>query len=329
MGDIIHTLPALTDAVNYDPTIQFDWVVEKSFQEIPLWHKAVKQVIPAEIRSWRKKPLQLPCEKSFKNFIKQIRSKKYDLIIDAQGLVKSAWITKVAKGQSVGFNIKTAREHLAGLFYNKTYPTDWSLHAVSRMRNLFADSLGYSYQAMPLDYGICQEQLPQSQKQDYIVFLHGTTWPTKHWPESYWKQLAEKLSPNISNILLPWGNEKEKQSAENIARVADNIEVLPKMDLTHLSGILRNAKLIYAVDTGLGHIAAALETPTISLFGATDLNLTGAYGKNQYHLDAQFSCAPCLKRVCTHPDYKPDMPPCYQTINPDIAYQKGKVILGV
>ena len=304
MGDIIHTLPALTDAVKHNPLIQFDWVVEKAFEEIPAWHTGVNQVIPMQFRQWRKRPIQTLKSQSFKAFIKQIRAKKYDLIIDAQGLLKSAWITKIAKGKRVGFDYKTARESLASIFYHQTYATDWEQHAVVRMRNLFADALGYTYEAESVDYGICTSKLTQPAYPKYMVFLHGTTWLTKHWPEQYWITLADKFTDLGYKILLPWGNEEELERAERIAENKPHVEVLPKLDLVTLAGILAHASLVYAVDTGLGHMAAALHVPTVSLFGATDPKLTGTYGQHQVHLSAEFPCAPCFQRTCSHPAYE-------------------------
>jgi len=329
MGDVIHTLPALTDAIIYDSSIQFDWVVEKSFQEIPLWHKAVNKVIPISLRQWRKQPFSVKTRTEFKAFIKQLRQEKYDLIIDAQGLIKSAWITVFAKGKRCGYDYQSARESLASIFYQKKASVTWEQHAVKRTRCLFADLLGYQYNDKLPDYGIDKTKLTKTSYQDYIVFLHGTTWPTKHWPEQYWIALARKLQSHSKNILLPWGNDIEKARAEKICQAVENAVVLPKMNLADIASILAGAKLIYAVDTGLGHLAAALHIPTISLFGATDPKLTGAYGQNQYHLAAQFECAPCLLRNCNHPAFKNNIPPCYQTINADNAFAMGAKLLGV
>ncbi|MAZ40306.1 MAG: lipopolysaccharide heptosyltransferase I [Legionellales bacterium] len=327
MGDIIHTLPALTDAIKHHPYLTFDWVVEQTFAEIPSWHNSVDRVIPIQLRQWRKRPFHTLKSTEFKTFIHQLRQKKYDLIIDAQGLIKSAWLTTVAKGKRVGFDYKTARESLASLFYQTKYSTDWQQHAVPRMRQLFADALKYTYDKSTVDYGLCLQRLPKSAYQNYIVFLHGTTWPTKHWPEFQWKILAEKFADTPYNILLPWGNLQELEQAKRIAEKFSYIEILPKMNLHGLAGILANANLVYAVDTGLGHLAAALNVPTISLFGATDAKLTGAYGQRQVHLSANFSCAPCLQKKCTHPDFKQGIPPCYYTLKPELAFEQGQLLL--
>jgi heptosyltransferase I len=327
MGDILHVLPALSDAKRHDPDIEFDWVIERAFQEIPHWHKAVNKVIPIAQRQWRKSPFQALRSDEFRSFIHAIRETAYDQIIDAQGLVKSAWIGLLGKGKRVGLNMKTAREPLAALFYQQHFQTDWSQHAVVRMRQLFADALGYSYASDTLDYGLDHVESFTSPYKNYIVFLHGTTWETKYWPLSYWGELAEQLSASCDHILLPWGNQKELENARKIAMYSKQVVILPRLTLSALAGILSHAKLIYAVDTGLGHLSAALGVPTISLFGATDPLLTGAYGLHQYHLSASFECSPCLKRVCQHPLYDKIIPPCYKTLPPQKAYALGLQIL--
>src|SRR5437868_3243147 len=93
MGDIIHTLPALTDAANAIPHIKFDWLVEDSFADIPKWHPAVDRVIPVALRRWRKGFFSKETRAGYKELRKQLHEQQYDLVLDAQGLVKSAFLT--------------------------------------------------------------------------------------------------------------------------------------------------------------------------------------------------------------------------------------------
>ena len=115
--------------------------------------------------------------------------------------------------------------------------------------------------------------------------MHGTTRADKYWPEDYWIQLAKKLIADGFRVSLPWGNEEEHLRAERIA-VATGAEVLPKLKLTELAALIANAKAVIAVDTGLGHLTAALDVPCISLYGPTSPLKVGAYGKGQKHLVA-------------------------------------------
>jgi heptosyltransferase-1 len=302
MGDVIHTLPAVTDAVQQYPDIEFDWVVEENFAEIPRWHPAVKKIIPFAWRRWRKNFFAKQTRVEWKMFQRELRAQKYDLIIDAQGLVKSALCARFAKGLHVGPNWNTAREPIAALFYKLSYPVDPSAHAVTRMRTLFSQALGYPLTDTTPDYGIDRRSLLGSDVpiEPYLVFLHGTTWATKHWPEAHWIQLARLAQQHGVKVKLPWGNDAERERAQRIAAGNALAEVLPRQDLIGMAKILAGAKAIAAVDTGLGHLAAALDVPCVSLYGPTDPLLTGALGKSQVHLTAKFPCAPCFNKVCTY-----------------------------
>lgn len=144
LGDVIHTLPALTDAARAIPGIQFDWVVEEGFAEIPAWHPAVARVIPVAIRRWRKNLWQTLRNGEWRRFKQRLKEVDYDLVIDAQGLLKSAWLTRyVGKTPVAGLDGDSAREPLASRFYRRAYPVAWGQHAVERTRQLFAQALDY------------------------------------------------------------------------------------------------------------------------------------------------------------------------------------------
>lgn len=287
LGDVIHTLPALTDAQRAIPGIQFDWVVEEGFAEIPAWHPAVAQVIPVAIRRWRKHPLQTLRTGEWRRFKARLRETRYDLVIDAQGLLKSAWLTRYVKAPIAGFDRDSIREPLASRFYDRCYAVPRDQHALERVRQLFAQALGYSIPEMIADYGLDRSQLATPGEQPYLLFLHGTTWPSKHWPEAYWRQLAERMSEFGWAIRLPWGNAEEKARAERIAQGLPSASVLPRLNLGGVAKVVAGARACVAVDTGLGHLAAALDVPSISLYGPTLPGRVGAYGRSQVHL-----CAP-------------------------------------
>lgn len=332
LGDVIHTLPALTDAKKAIPDIQFDWVVEEGFAEIPSWHPAVSKVIPVAIRRWRKHLWQTWKTGEWRAFKQQIRYQSYDLVIDAQGLLKSAWLTRYAKAAVAGLDKASAREPMASRFYQYGYSVPWGQHAVERVRQLFAQALHYNLPETIGDYGLDRQRVltDLTAVTPYVVFLHGTTWATKHWPERYWRLLAEKLNATGYSVKLPWGNEQEKARAERIAQGLKNVEVLPKLNLKGVAQLLANADKCVAVDTGLGHLAAALDVPTISLFGPTNPTLTGAYGKEQVHLTGRYpACIACLKKVCSYPVTEQDkqalilpdeQPVCFSQINDAVVF---------
>lgn len=348
LGDIIHTLPALTDAVNTLGDIQFDWVVEENFSEIPAWHPAVRKVIPVAIRRWRKNILQTifggKNSKEWKQFRQQLKAQHYDMVIDAQGLLKSALIARLANGDTYGLDRFSARESIAARFYQYPQQIAREQHAVERVRQLFARSLGYEIPT-GIDYGIkntftefAQTSDKQSANDAQILFFHGTTWETKHWPESYWLQLAKQLSKDGYGVLLPWGNDAEKRRAEMIKNAVDDfnkangfhnaegsVTVLPKMSLREIVGQLSQVAGVVAVDTGLAHLAAALDKPLVSLFGPTNPGLTRPYGNNQLHLQVEYACKACLKKQCdkTASDKRSNIitPACYSTLAPDKVIQ--------
>lgn len=339
LGDVIHTLPALTDAKKAIPDIQFDWVVEEGFAEIPSWHPAVNKVIPVAIRRWRKSLLQTWKTGEWRAFKQQLRNEQYDLVIDAQGLLKSAWLTRYANVPVAGLDKQSAREPMASRFYQHCYPVAWGQHAVERVRQLFAQALNYSLPTAIGDYGLDRQRVLGDLEvlKPYVVFLHGTTWATKHWPEFYWRTLAETLNTQGISVKLPWGNDKEKFRAEQIAQGLTCVEVLPKLNLKGVASVLAAAEACVAVDTGLGHLAAALDTPTISLFGPTNPVLTGAYGKDQIHLMGQYpSCIPCLKKACSYQATEQDkqqfnldkeLPLCFTQVNPQQVINNLQLIL--
>ena len=285
MGDVLHTLPALTDAQQAIPGIQFDWVVEEGFAQIPSWHAAVDRVIPVAIRRWRKAWFSAPIKAERKAFRDAVRLQQYDAIIDAQGLVKSAaLVTRLARGIKHGMDWSTAREPLASLFYNRKHHIAKQQHAVERTRELFAKSLGYAKPQSQGDYAIAQHFVNECNADTghYAVFLHATTRDDKHWPEANWRELIELLNNTGIRIKLPWGAPHEEERAKRLAEGFPYVDVLPRMSLEEVARILAGAKFVVSVDTGLSHLTAALDRPNITLYGPTDPGLIGGYGKNQY-----------------------------------------------
>ncbi|WP_286772312.1 lipopolysaccharide heptosyltransferase RfaC [Leclercia sp. UBA1284] len=284
MGDVLHTLPALTDAQQAIPGIRFDWVVEEGFAQIPSWHAAVDRVIPVAIRRWRKAWFSAAVKAERKAFREAVQAEEYDVIIDAQGLVKSAaLVTRLARGIKHGMDWQSAREPLASLFYNQRHSVPKQQHAVERTRELFALSLGYSKPQSQGDYAIAQHFLNHlnADAGQYAVFLHATTRDDKHWPEANWRELIGLLAASGIRIKLPWGAPHEEARAKRLADGFDYVEVLPRMSLEEVAKVLAGAKFVVSVDTGLSHLTAALDRPNITLYGPTDPGLIGGYGMNQ------------------------------------------------
>ena len=302
MGDVFHTFPALSDALKAVPNLQVDWVVEQSFAEIPAWHPAVKQVYPIELRKWRKHPLKYRAD--IKAFFAQLQNQTYDLILDAQGLLKSAWVLRKLKGQKVGLDWASAREPFASWFYDVKVSVAKNQHAIWRLRELFAIALYYPLpENHHLEYGLdtAAWQPLENLQRPYVVFLHGTTWETKLWPEERWIELGLKLSEQGLGLVLPWGTQEEQQRALRIAQNIQNalknnqawlklsgkpIIWVPKtaLRLNEMARCLKFAKSVVSVDTGLSHVAAALDVPMVVLYRVTDPRKVGALGNQVVHL---------------------------------------------
>lgn len=326
LGDVLHTLPAVTDATRHKPGIRFDWVVEEAFAEVPAWHAAIDEVIAVALRRWKHRPLQALRSGEPQAAVRQLRRRHYDHIIDAQGLIKSAVMARLAHGPRSGLNRDSAREPVAARAYDYRFAIARNQHAVQRVRQLFAAALDYPLSDESPDYGI-KQQFSQHARQPYLVFLHGTTWPTKHWPDDYWLRLASMVAAAGLQVKIPWGNAIEQQRAQQIAAAADTIEVLPRMQLGDLAAVIAAAGAVVGVDTGLVHLAAALGTPCITLYGSTDPGLIGTLGESQLQLQVQFSCAPCQRRKCHYPDKARVFPACYATLDPDRVWSELKQML--
>jgi heptosyltransferase-1 len=317
LGDIIHTFPALTDALKAFPDLTVDWVVEKPFMSVVSWHPAVRRAIPVSVRQWRKNPFSRETLKAVWELIKTLRAEQYDYIIDAQGLIKSAVIARFAQGERIGFDADCARESLASYLYQGKISVDKKAHAVSRIRQLFAMGLGYDPE-QSIDYGMSKIPPAQHFSNPTVLLLHGTTWRTKHWPDIYWKQLAKLLNEKNIDVKCVWGNDAEKKRAEFICEGLLHAQVMPKLSLDEVASLIQGVKAAVAVDTGLGHLSEALQIPTISLYGPTDPARTGTVGGREIHLYGNLPCRPCLKTTCSISDMTaPTDPPCLGQITPE------------
>jgi heptosyltransferase-1 len=288
MGDVIHTLPALTDARKQIPGITFDWVVEEAFSEVPHWHPAVDEVIPVAIRRWRKQIWRTIGSNEWHRFKTRLRQNHYDVVIDCQGLLKSAWIGKLINAPMAGYHRQSVREPLASWFYAQKHRISKEMHAVERIRQLFSSVLAYDVPYQAGDYGLALN-LPAAAADNsaYVVFLHASAREEKLYPVNAWRNLARKLVADGYGVKLPWGSLPELVRAREIAEDIDGVEILPKTSLRDVAAVLHHAEAVVAVDTGLGHLAAALNVPTLSLYGPTRVELIGTYGQGQRHLCAR------------------------------------------
>lgn len=278
LGDVIHNLPVVNDIFLHYPDAIIDWVVEESFADIPRLHPQVHQIITLALRRWRKQLFKRKTWCELSSVIKTLSKNQYDVVIDTQGLIKSGIITRFANGIKHGYDKKSIRETLASWCYEEKHSIQYQQHAVHRNRTLVALSLGYPVPKDAPDYGIqAAIQSDQPLHSPYVIGLHGTSRESKLWPTDHWIALGQQLAERQLDLVLPWASQAEFERAQHIASKLKNAIVLPKSSIAQLATIISKAKAAIGVDTGLSHLAAALNIPTIALYTDTDPALTGVY----------------------------------------------------
>jgi heptosyltransferase-1 len=282
MGDVIHTFPAVTDALAAKPGVAIDWLVEKPFAPIARLNPGIGAVIEVETRRWRKAPFSGETRAATAVLRRRLQGERYDLVLDAQGLLKSLWLARLAAAPIAGYDRRSAREGLASLFYRKRFPVARDEHAITRTRLLFGAALGYHPDLDRLDYG-----LPAASANGTDAFLlHGTSWETKRWPTASWIEAARGLVARGFSPLTTFSEETERQVASAIAAAVPQTRIIEKTGLGEIASHLASARLAIGVDTGLTHLAAAFGLPTVALYTATRIGLTGALGVRTVALSA-------------------------------------------
>ena len=279
LGDVVHALPAVSDAT--ESGYEIDWVVEEAFSEIAELHPGVSNVIPIAWRRWRKSLFSSFQE--MRDFKRELSGKHYDICLDSQGLYKSGACSLFSNSNSrVGFDYGSAREPLVSFLYHRKILVPRDLHAIDRQRHLFSQALNYHLSEEP-NAGI--EKSSEVKKQ--IFLLHGTTWESKRWPLDCWINLAMKAKSEGLEVLVSWGNEGEHRDAEKIV-AGSGARLLPKMALKELASKLSESQVVVGVDTGLMHLSAAIGVPTLGLYGPTSVELTGCRGRRVENLQSAY-----------------------------------------
>ena len=306
IGDIIHTFPALTDAMKAHPNIRFDWVVEAPFVELPRLHKGVDKVLVSQRRAWQKRRFSLKTWSEKRAFKHLIQQQEYDFVIENQYTRKGAKVAKIARGIRCGLDKRSADDADISRHFDHAFYVSKSLHAIERTRKLFALALDYEYNEAELDFGIdlsrlntdFMKALAFDFTQPFQVFCQGTTWQTKHLPPEKWVALLGKAKQDAVPVILPWTGQAEKKQVENIVREAGYGVMLPEQSLTNWAAIINASQGVIGVDTGLTHLAAALEKPTLALFGPTNPFLTGVKGMKARNEYLNLKCSPCMSETC-------------------------------
>ena len=290
LGDVVHNLPVVDDLRAALPGVQIDWLVEQAFVEVPRLHPGVRTVIPCALRRWRRAPFSATTRAEWAAMRVQLRAERYDLIVDTQGLIKSALLACLAQGPRAGFDRDSVRESLASWFYQRRFPVARTLHALERNRQLVALAAGYPLTRAP-SYGLdvtagvasaspAGTPLPLvwDAAAPFAVLLHSTARDEKLWPESLWIALACDLHSRLGiRSMLPWGSEVERERSERLAQAIPEAQVPARTGLTTLAHGLACARVVIGVDTGLLHLASAVGARCIGIYVASDPARNGLY----------------------------------------------------
>ncbi|MES2071514.1 MAG: lipopolysaccharide heptosyltransferase I [Pseudomonadota bacterium] len=278
LGDVVHNMPIVDDLLRHFPAAEIDWVVEEAYVNLVKLNHGVRRIIPFALRRWRKSLFSGPTRREIKNFFSSLRSEQYDLVLDTQGLLKTGAIMGMAHtvrgGKKVGLANGTegsGYEAASRIFHTESVPVGIHTHAVLRGRLVAAQACGYTVET-PASFGMHAPDLGSAAQpawlpaHDYAVFYHGTARASKKWPQDNWVQAAQTVAEYRLPILLPWGNAAEKQEAEQLAARIPNSSVLPQLPMLDAVLLSQRAALVLGVDTGLTHIAAAYERPTVEIY---------------------------------------------------------------
>jgi len=271
MGDVVHALPAVSDLAKRFPGATIDWVVEEQFAEIPRLHGKVARVIPIALRRWRGQ-LYLPSTwRQIRAARRMLRERRYERILDLQGLVKSACVARWAHAPIAGPCGRSARERAASWFYDQRISVDPSLHAIDRNRLLAAGAFGYAIDS-PVDFGIRVPRLaatvlrPWIGEQRFALLLTNASRASKLWPDENWLAIEAWLAEQGLASVLVWGSERERAATLRRAARMHAARVAPPAGLETLAVVCARAALVIGLDTGLTHWAAAVGAPTVGIF---------------------------------------------------------------
>jgi heptosyltransferase-1 len=336
LGDVVHTLPVLDYLQQVSPGIEIDWVVEEGNQEVLEGHPLIRKVHLVRTRAWRKAPFSFKTWQETAKVKRELQERRFDISFDLQGNFKSGLITWLSGAQRrYGFDRDGVREPLNLIFTNNQVPLRrQDSHVSARALRVVSVPFGKDYTGMRLSTNIYTSPEDDAAAEaflstlaDGLVFLfhYGTTWETKLWREEGWIELGKLLQSKFrdSTILFSWGNDGERAAAERIAAAVNgNARILPRMTLKSLCAFLKKIDLVAGGDTGPVHMAAAVGTPTVSFYRATDAKRNGPKGENQLHVQSPLHCHACLRKECDRDRQ------CRESITADALMQNIERILG-
>ncbi|MDQ7086179.1 MAG: lipopolysaccharide heptosyltransferase I [Sulfurovum sp.] len=251
MGDIIHAMVALQYIKQAKPHLEIDWIVEQGFAKVLEGNKDIAHIYPVNLKAIKSDKMQFITE--FKR-VKRYAKGEYDLVIDAQGLIKSGIVSKILGKNRAGFSRASIREGVASYFYQHKVEIAYDANTIDRNAKVMSEPLGVQISPkMILDKkpflfytkDVVLEHLSLEKKN--IIFVIGSTWESRNYPKEQFMEIANALE---ENVLIAWGSEEEKIRAEWIASHSSYAKVLPKINLNALKAIIGESDLLIGNDTG-------------------------------------------------------------------------------
>ena len=271
LGDIVHAMIVLQFIKKHNQNIEVDWIVEGSYQDLLNFHPDIKKVHVVSLKNVKKK-------KSFLLLLSELKKIRqlgpYDLVIDLQGLIKSALISWLIPSPiTLGFDKSSTRESISSIFYNKTYKYSYDKNVIERNLALVKFSLELTcskediHHKLPfLNFGQKYLTTNLSSIKKNILLVPGASFEAKIYPAIKFAQIINKLD---ANFIVIWGSNTEKKNADKIKALSPNIKVSEKLSLDSLSSLIAQVDLVIGSDTGPTHMAWGLNIPSITLYGLT------------------------------------------------------------
>jgi heptosyltransferase-1 len=285
LGDIVYALALTTDIRRRHPHAVIDWVSEPGFAPLVRLAPAIRNVIPFGLRRWRRAPLARETWRDVRAFAQDLRRTRYDVVLDLQEQVKGALIARLARGTRHGFDAASIREPLATLGDDVHHRVSRDLHFLARCRRLAALALDLDAGTPPRWHLQPPQHAPAMPDRPYAMLLHGTSRDDKLWPEAHWRRVQQALAGAGLAMVLPWGSAAEEARSHRLADGIAGAVVPPWLSLPDAAALLSHARLAIGVDTGFTHLAAALRTPTIALFTATEPGRHGVAATGSHGID--------------------------------------------
>jgi len=304
LGDVVHAMPAVQDIRRAWPQAQIDWVVERSFAPLLQRCEGVNRVIACELRRWRQSPFSSQTRQAWHTFKAELQRERYDAVIDLQGLTKSAFISWLARLAPEGKRYGLAHQTEGSSF---EAPARWvadvavalepHCHVVARSRAVCAQALGYAVPASmsfgllaPVNTGQTAAKniaFEAACPNGWVALVHGTSRADKQWPLEHWRSLGQRLNASGYAVALPHGSDPEQKTAQQIAQGLACAVVWPRLALDALTDALATCAGVVGVDSGLSHIAVALDLPHVQIYNFDTAWRTGPL--NRVHQRSVFA----------------------------------------